>query len=79
MRVRFLHECHGNAGKTSHSAKISVMEDFLLFVDVNSQHNGRSADSSGPTSYFLPKFSTIQVPKPDVPNYKECLGSWQIQ
>ena len=45
--VRFPHELHGNAGKTSHSAKTSVMNDFLLFVDINSQPNGRSADSSG--------------------------------
>lgn len=73
VQVRFPHERHGNAGKTSHSAKTSVMNDFLLFVDVNSQPNGRSADSSGPTSYFLPKFSTIQAPKPGIPNYEERL------
>lgn len=34
------------------------MEDFLRFVDMNSQPNGRSADLSGPTYYFLSKFST---------------------
>ena len=59
-------------GKTSHSAKMSVMQDFLQFVDINSQPNGRSADSTGPTHYF-PKFSTIHAPKPGVPNYQERL------
>ena len=46
VRVRYPHERHGNAGKTSHSAKTSVMQDFLQFVDLNSQPNGRSADST---------------------------------
>jgi len=41
---------------------------------VNSQPNGRSADSSGPTSYFLPKFSTIQIPKTTVTNHEERLS-----
>ena len=50
-------------GKSSHSAKVSVKDDFLQFVDDNTQPNGRSADTSGPTHYFLPKFSTIQCPK----------------
>lgn len=44
--VRYPHDRHGNAGKTSHSAKTSVMEEFLKFVDLNV---GRSADSTGPT------------------------------
>ena len=73
VRVRYPHERHENAGKTSHSAKTSVMQDFLQFVDINSQPNGRSADSTGPTHYFLPKFSTIHAPKPGVPNYQERL------
>ncbi len=71
VSVRYPHGRHGNAGKKSNSAKTSVMEDFLTFVDMNSQPNGRSADSSGPTSYFLPKFTTIQTPKTSVSNYEE--------
>lgn len=49
------HKKHGNALKTSHSAKPKTMEKFLEFVDNNTQPNGRSADSSGPTHYFLPR------------------------
>ena len=71
--VRYPHGHHGNAGKTSNSAKTTVMEDFLAFVDGNSQPNGRSADSTGPTFYFLPNFSTIQTPKRGCPNYSERL------
>ena len=73
VTVRYPHERHGNAGKPSHAAKTSVMEDFLQFVDCNSQPNGRSADSSGPTSYFISKFTCIQTPKRDVHNYSERL------
>ena len=69
--VRYPHERHGNAGRTSNSAKTSVQQDFLEFVDLNSQPNGRSADSTGPTRYFLPKFTTIQTPKPNVCHYEE--------
>lgn len=63
IQVRFPHERHGNAGKVSNSAKTTLREEFLEFVDANSQPNGRSADSSGPTIYFIPKFTTIQMPK----------------
>lgn len=41
---------------------------------MNSQPNGRSSDSYGPTSYFLPKFTTIQAPKPSVSHYEERLA-----
>ena len=71
VEVRYPHRRHGNAGRTSNSAKTSVMEDFLEFADMNSQPNGRAANSTGPTSYFLPKFSTIQTPKPNVSNYAQ--------
>lgn len=71
VHVRYPHERHGNAGKPSNSAKKTVREEFLRFVDNNSQPNGRSADSSGPTFYFSPKFTTIQTPKPSVAHYKE--------
>lgn len=57
------HARHGNAGKVSHAAKTSVLQDFLSFIDNNSQPNRRSADSSGPTYYFLPKFTTLQTPR----------------
>lgn len=56
------------------TGKYGIHHDFIQFVDFNSQPNGRSADSSGPTSYFLPKFSTIQCPKVSVPNYEERLA-----
>ena len=71
VNVRCPHARHGNAGKTSNSAKSTVMQDFLKFVDTNSQPNGRSEDSTGPTFYFLPKFSTIQTPKMGTANYAE--------
>lgn len=74
VSVRYLHARHGNAGRTSNSSKTSVMEDFLNFVDINSQPNGRSADSTGPTFYFLPKFSTIQTPKLGSPHYSDRLS-----
>ena len=47
------------------------MNDILEFVDVNSQPNGCSADSTGPTFYFLPNFSTTQTPKSGITNYEE--------
>ena len=74
MEVRMPHERHGNAGKISNSAKASVHCEFIEFVDMNSQPNGRSADSTGPTSYFLPKFATVQAPKPGISNYEQRLG-----
>ena len=74
VSVRFPHARHGNSGKTSNSAKTKVLDDFLTFVDTNSQPNGRSDDSSGPTRYFLSKFSSIQTPKKDLPQYEEKLA-----
>lgn len=61
VSVCFTHECHGLAGNTSNNAKLSVKEQFLNFVDISSQPNGRSADSSSATHYFLPKFRTVQL------------------
>ena len=52
---------------------MTIMEEFLHFVDMNSQPNGRAADSSGSAQYFLPKFTTIQTPKRGVAHYKEQL------
>lgn len=36
-QVRFLHKCHGNTGKPLNLAKTTVKEEFLQFVDNNSQ------------------------------------------
>ena len=69
-----MHARHGNARKRSNSSKGSVTEDFLNFVDANSQPNSRNADSSGPTHYFLQKFSTLQMPPPNSPQYQERLS-----
>ena len=71
IQVRFPHERHGNAGKPSNSVKTTVRDEFLQFVDNNSQPNGRSADSTGPTFYFSPKFTTIQTPKPSAAHYED--------
>ena len=43
-------------GKVSNNAKSDAKSDFLEFIDINSQPNGRSADSSSATHYLLPKF-----------------------
>lgn len=48
MILSFPHEQHGNAGRVSNSAKMETQKEFLDFVDLNTQPNGRSADS-GPT------------------------------
>ena len=63
VQVRFPHTGHGLARKPSNSSKKSVQDDFLTFVDANSQPNGRNASSFGPQFYFLPKFSRIGAPK----------------
>ena len=69
--VRYPINKHENALKPSNSAKLIVMEEFLYFVDLNSQHNGWAADSSRRTHYFQPMFTTIQAPKPRVVHYEE--------
>ena len=40
VNVRYPHTKHGNAGEVSNSAKKTVLDDFLTFVDTNSQPNG---------------------------------------
>ena len=50
---------------------MTIHQQFLEFVDMNSQPNSRSADSSGPTVYFSPKFTTIQMPKKGTSHYQE--------
>ena len=71
VSVRYPHERHGLAGKPSNQAKQSVNADFLKFVDVNSQPNGRREDSLSATHYFLPRFKTIQMPKKCVRYFQE--------
>lgn len=53
-------------------------EDFLTYVDDNSQPNGWSADLSGPTSYFLGKFTTLQTPKVGSSHYEEHLSRFVV-
>ena len=59
ISVRYPYTRHGNAGKPSNSAKTTVLNNFLAFVDANSQPNGCSADLSGPTHYFISNFATV--------------------
>ena len=59
VMVRYPHERHGSAGSVSHAANVDTKQEFLNFVDLNSQPNGRSAESSSSTHYFLPKFSKL--------------------
>ena len=66
VSVRYPHHHHGNNGKHSHAAKEEAKSDFLTFIDINSQPNGRSADSTLATHFFLPKFRTVQTPKKGV-------------
>ena len=75
ISVRYPHERHGLAGRVSNSAKTDTMNDFLNFVDANSQPNGLSSDSHCATHYLLPKFTTIQTPKNTVQNYEQRLST----
>lgn len=71
VNVNYPHESHGLARKPSNSAKVTVREQFLEFVDQNSQPNGRQASSSGALFYFLPKLTRIGEPKKSEKNYNE--------
>lgn len=75
VSVRFPHGRHGLSGKTSNNAKFVAKTEFLEFIDQNSQPNGRRLDSKNPTFYFLPKFTSITVPKKSDPNYQSKLHS----
>ena len=70
VQVRYPHEQHGLAGKQSNQPKTVVKEDFLQFVDINRQPNGRRDDSLSATLYLLPKFRTIQTPRKGVHHYQ---------
>ncbi len=61
---RYPHEKHGT----------KTREKFLEFVDSNTQPNGRSADSKGPTHYFLPSLLQSKHPRFDVTHYEERLA-----
>jgi len=39
VSIRYPHARHGNAGRVSNSSKREIMDDFLAFVDANSQPN----------------------------------------
>ena len=69
VEVQYPHEQHGLAGRSSNHAKMEVMEQFLDFVDLNSQPNGRQADSYSAQFFFLPKFTRIVTPKIGEKNY----------
>ena len=48
-----------------------MLSRFLLFVDGNSQPNGRPVDSYSPQFYFISKFTRIVPPKNNDPHYHE--------
>ena len=73
VTVRYPYQRHGLAGKPSNSSKKDAKAAFLEFVDCNSQPNGRKAESPCATSYLLPKFRTIQIPKDGVRCYQQRL------
>ena len=73
--VRYPYEKHGLSGKVSNNAKLDAKMDFLKFVDENSQENGRRFDSKNATHYFLPKFTSVTIPKTSDPKYEEKLQS----
>jgi hypothetical protein len=69
--VQYPHERHGLAGKVSNHAKLSVMKEFLNFVDLNCQPNGRQANSYSAQFFFIPKFTRIGVPREGEKFYDE--------
>ena len=74
VEVQYPHERHGLAGRTSNHAKVDVMEQFLEFVDMNSQPNGRQANSYSAQYFFLPKFTRITLPREGEKNYETKVG-----
>lgn len=71
VNVSYPHESHGLARKTSNAAKVTVREEFLEFVDNNSQPNRRQASSFGAHFFFLPKFTRIGEPKKSEKEYAD--------
>ena len=60
VTVQLPHERHGHAGKTSHAAKVETKMDFLNFIDLNSQPNGCSADSTSATHFSCQSFEIFK-------------------
>lgn len=60
---------HGLSGKPSNNAKEQTRQDFLKFVDLHSQPNGRQGASYGAHFYFDSIFTRFAVPKKSVKNY----------
>ena len=71
LEVRYPHSRHGNAGEIFNSAKTSVMQDVLEFVDINSQPNGRLILQA--LHIFCLSLLPFRCQKNDVFNYEECL------
>lgn len=69
LSVWYPHEHHGLAGQVSNSVKSDTSQDFLTFVDANSQPNGRSVGCYCSSHYFISKYTTIQTPKRTAKNY----------
>ena len=53
VKVKIPHERHGLAKQSSNHAKQGVMADFLQFVDMNSQPNGRNTGATVLNSSFF--------------------------
>lgn len=68
-----LHEGHGNNRK-----KGKVFEQFLDFVDNNSQSNGRRIGSHGPLYYFNSKFTRVNAPSASETNKPEAWKSCSL-
>ena len=75
VEVQYPHECHGLAGRPSNHAKKEAMEDFLDFVDANTQPNGCQAGSYSAQYFFIPKFTRIATPKQGEKNYDQKVQS----
>ncbi len=61
VKVHYPHSQHGLALKPSNAEKRTVREEFLKFVDENSQPAGRNTGSARAQfyMYLLPKFTRI--------------------
>ena len=70
VEVQYPHERHGLGGKVSNHAKTEVMADFLEFIDLNSQPNGRQASSYSAQFFLLPKFTRIAAPREGEKSYE---------
>lgn len=70
VEVQYPHERHALAGRVSNHAKEEVMRQFLDFVDLNSQPNGRESTSYSAQYFFLPKFTRIATPREGEKNYE---------